>query len=188
MTVNEIFSELSTRQINGMMVHESLMNAFRFLSLPGYAKCQEYHYLSESIGHIRLLEFAMDRYSVLIPPGKPEDPEIIPVNWYQIRRQNVPLKDKPELIASAFGEWIKWELDTLTIYEAYYKELFSMDLIDAANFVNKHIDDVSGELIYAKNERLSKESMNYDMPTIISEQEAYEKRFTKKLRKLKEFK
>lgn len=186
MTVNEIFSTLSTHMIQGMMVHEQLMNSYRFLSLPGYAKCHEYHYLEETIGHIRLLEFATNRYDFLISPGKPNDPDIIPEHWYyNERRQGIPIEQKVEAIAASFDEWIRWESETLQLYKDSYTYLLSANEIDVAEFVKDYIVDVSSELIFAKNEQLAKESMNYDMTSIVEEQEAYEKRYAKKLRKLK---
>lgn len=186
MNVIEIFSELSTHMIQGMMVHESLMNSYRYLALPGYAKCHEYHYMEETVGHVRLLEFATNRYGALIPPGQPHDPEIIPADWYLLKSWAIPIMDqKPKAVASAINTWINWERKTLSLYEECYSELLSMNETDAANFVNKYINDVSSELVYAQNERLAKESMDYDIPSIIEEQKAYEKRFAKKLRKLK---
>ena len=184
MTINEIFSKLSTHMIQGMMVHEQLMNSYRFLSLFGYAKCHEYHYLEETIGHIRLLEFVTNRYDFLVPPGRPEDPEIIPEKWYyKERRQSVPAQEKVEAIKATFNEWIRWESETLSLYKAAYQDLFSANELDAANFINEYITDVSRELIYAKNELIAKESMNYDMPSILEEQKDYEKLFSKKIRK-----
>ena len=188
MTLNEIFSELSTHMISGMMVHEQLMVRYWLLNLPGYAKCHEYHYLSETIGHNRLLEFVTNRYDYLVSPGVPSDPGLISKKLYETRRDHVSIEERVEVIDSTFDEWIRWESETLNLYKSAYSYLLSANEIDAANFVSKYIDDVSSELIYAKNEQLAKESMNYDMPTIIEEQEAYVKKFTKKIRKLKEFK
>ena len=48
MTIEQVFSRLATRMIGGMMFHEQLMNAYLFMGLPGYAKCHEYHYISET--------------------------------------------------------------------------------------------------------------------------------------------
>ena len=188
MTLDEIFSELSGHMIQGMMVHEQLMVRYWFLNLPGYAKCHEYHYLSESLGHNRFLEFVTNRYDFLTSPGIPRDPGLIPKKLYEIRRQDVSMNQRVESIISCLNEWIMWENETLILYKSAYSHLIAANEIDAADFVNSYVKDVSEELIYAKNEQIAKESMNYDMPTIIEEQDAYEKRFTKKLRKLKEFK
>lgn len=183
MTVNEIFSELSTHMIQGMMVHEQLMNSYRFLGLSGYSKCHEYHYLEETKGHIRLLKFATNRYDFLVPPGRPKDPELIPEKWLMTRRQHIPIQEKVEAIRASFNEWIRWESETLHLYKDAYQDFFSANELDAANFINEYITDVSRELIYAKNELLAKESMNYDMPSILEEQKDYESYFSKKIRK-----
>ena len=39
MTVEEIFSLLSTHMAKGLMIHEQLATAFGFLNLCGYRKC-----------------------------------------------------------------------------------------------------------------------------------------------------
>ena len=48
MTSEEIFSHLSSHMIKGLMIHDQLASAYKFLNLCGYSKCHEYHYFEES--------------------------------------------------------------------------------------------------------------------------------------------
>ena len=48
MTVSEIFNAISNHQIEGIMLHGQMADYFDFLSLHGFKRMQEYHYLDES--------------------------------------------------------------------------------------------------------------------------------------------
>ena len=185
MKVHDILDELATHMIHGMMVHEQLMNCYRFLSLPGYARLHEYRYKDETEGYIRFTEFVTNHFDTLVKPNKVEDPGIVPVAWYSIIRPEVSFDIRRESVSTGLSEWIDWEKDTLHLYEDACQELFKLGDMVAYNFVNKYVDDTFKELIYAKNEQLSKKSMNYDMTSIIEEQDTYDKFYKKKLRKLK---
>ena len=49
--------------------------------------------------------------------------------------------------------------------------------------MKEYILDVEEELVYAKSERLAKSSMDFDIVSILEEQEQYERSFKKKIRK-----
>ena len=48
MTVDEIFNKIAQHMVEGLMVHTQMSDYFNFLSLDGYHKCHEYHFLEES--------------------------------------------------------------------------------------------------------------------------------------------
>ena len=185
MRIDDILNELATHMIQGMMFHEQLMNCYRFLSLPGYAKLHEYRYGEETEGYIRFTEFVTNHYDKLVKPNKVEDQAIVPESWYSMPRTDVSFDIRRESVSAGLSEWINWEKGTLHLYEDACQEMFNLGDMVGYNFVNKYVDDTFKELIYAKNEQLSKKSMNYDMTSIVEEQDTYEKFYKKKLRKLK---
>ena len=66
MTTDKIFSLIAQHMVEGLMVHSQLADFYGFLSLKGYQKCHEYHYLSESIGYSAFCEYVVDHFDVLI--------------------------------------------------------------------------------------------------------------------------
>ena len=62
-----------------------------------------------------------------------------------------------------------------------YKELIKLNLIPASEFIKKYIMDAEEEAVYARNELISKEAMDYDVVSIIEEQKDIKKQFKKKI-------
>ena len=69
------------------------------------------------------------------------------------------------------------------LYEEIYSDLINQGEIPLAEFVKEYVLDVEEELVYAKTERLAKSSMDFDIVSILEEQEQYERSFKKKIRK-----
>ena len=84
---------------------------------------------------------------------------------------------------AALDEWVTWEQETKLLYEDVYAELLSKNEIPFAEFVKSYILDVEEEIVYAKNERLAKASMDFDIVSILEEQDEYERSFKHKIRK-----
>ena len=184
MPIEKIFSDLSTHMIQGMMTHEQLMNSYRFLGLQGYAACHEFHYLSETKGYVTLCRYKAEHFSSIVKSGRPSDPAIIPDSWYGKRREEVNPKTRREAMEAALSEWIRWEESTLSLYSSVYKDLLDLGLIDFAEFVKSYIVDVSDELVYARNEFLQKSAMDFDIVSVLEEQDKVERSFKKKIRRL----
>lgn len=181
MTVDEVFEALASRMITGMMVHEQLMNSFRLLGLEGYAKCHEYHYISETKGYIRLTNYKVEHFGSLIKQGPVPIPDVIPDSWFGFNRDEVDRGTRQQAIAAAFDEWIIWETGSKELYSVAFDELMSQSEIAAAEFIKEYILDVEEELVYAKTEKIHKASMDYDMTSIVEEQKQSVKFFEKKI-------
>ena len=81
-------------------------------------------------------------------------------------------------------KWIQWEEESVQLVEQSYKQLYELNELYAANFLMKFIVDVNEDLKGAKELLIDLESGNYDMPTIIVEQESLYKKYTKQLKKI----
>lgn len=186
MSVADIFKSMASHMIEGMMVHEQLMNSYMFLGLQGYAACHTYHYLSESCGYIRLCRYASDHLDILIPSDRPENPAILPESWKRGKRTDVTPAMRREALEAAIREWIKWETGTVELYSGFYKELLDSGQIPVAEFVKKYAADAEEEIAYAKNDLIHKSAMNFDIISILEEQSELEKCFRKKIKKIGE--
>lgn len=184
MDVDQIFSKLAIRLIEGTMFHEQLMNSYLFLGLEGYSKCHEYHYLCETCDYISLTKYYTKHFNKLINPTVPNNPEITPESWLGNLRSDVDPNMRAQAMEAALKSWIDWETDTKRIYLDAYSGLFSLCEIDAAEFVKDYICDVEKEIVYAENELLKKKAMNFDIVSIIEEQESFKKKFQRKIRRL----
>ena len=185
MTVDEIFSTIATHMLEGIMIHEQLMETYLFLGLKGYAACHEYHYLAESKERNFFLSNTIEHFGRLVETDikRSQTRNLIPKSWYESTREMVDFQTRREAIAAGFDKWIDWEEETKELYSKSYKELLSLDEIQSAELIKGMCLDVEEELVYAKNERLAKASMSFDMVSIIEEQSAVEQTFKKKLKK-----
>ena len=184
MSIFDIFTEMSAHMLEGIMFHESLMKAYLFLNLPGYAACHEYHYLSETAGHIRLNKYVSDHLNSLIMPIPDSSKQVIPPSWKGSNRSDISSQVRETAIRSAFHEWLTWEEDTVKLYERLYREAVDIDEIPASEFIKQYILDAEDEIVYARNDLLSKEAIGFDIVSIFEEQKSLEGKFRKRIRKI----
>lgn len=170
MSIDEIFSQLSTHLVGGLMVHDQLCNYFKFLSLSGYAIEQEEQYESESRTYRRVNSFYIYRYNKLINESGVENPKVIPSDWYKYSRFDVDKLTKRNAVEKGFTEWKKWETATKSKYEVFYKELYDLNEIASAEMVKELIIEVDDELKRIDDRLLELKSVDYDL-TYIQEQQ-----------------
>ena len=77
---------------------------------------------------------------------------------------------KKKAIRTGLNKWRDWEADTKIMYERYVSDLISEGHISDAMFIEHFLHDVDKELTKVDSYLLNKESAEYDMPLIISEQ------------------
>lgn len=184
MSVLDIFTEMSAHIIEGTMLHESLMKAYLFLSLFGYATCHEYHYLSETRGHIRLCKYVSRYLGSLVSPVPNVENDIVPNSWIMSRQTDISPQVRKEALVSSFHEWLNWEENTVALYERLYKETVELGDVTSSEFIKSYILDAKSEVVYARNELISKKAMDFDIVSILEEQKFLEVKFRKRIRKI----
>lgn len=184
MTIEEIYSEIAQHMILGMMIHEQYANYYHFLGLEGYKTCHEYHFYEETYNYRCLCNYYTHYHNRLIKESKIITPEVIPSNWYQYTREDVGNNTIRESIKSGIEDWIKWEQDTKTLYTKMYQMLIDIGEVADANFIKIFICDVTNEIAEAQKELLQLMAINFDMPTIITEQSKKIKYYTKEIAKI----
>ena len=87
---------------------------------------------------------------------------------------------KKNAVKEAFTKWYKWECDTLCLLEQKFKELSEMGCIAYTNKVMQLIKDVDQELKHVTRYLLKYKAIDWDMPTIIMEQDELHECYYKK--------
>ena len=182
MSVNDIFSKVFTHMIEGTMFHNQMYECYLFLGLKGYAACHKYHYISESIGYCNLRRYFVEKYNDLGFCAAPNSKSIIPDSWYRTSNNDISHQTRKQALMAAFQEWIKWEEATVTLYTSCYKDLEELGEISAAECIKDYLLDADEELTYAKDEMLKKSAMDFDIVSILEEQDTYERQYSKKLK------
>lgn len=178
---SNIFKDLSSRMIKGLMIHDQLNQYFLFLNLPGYSMCQKYHYIKESINYQYLNDFYIQNYGKLIPTDAISNPNLIPLEWNNRDMQSIDNEQKKRAIKAGFQKWINWEEGSLKAYENAYANLMNMRQVQAASFINKYITDVSEQLYSIKNQYLNQNFLDYDLNNIINSQKEMYDYYAKKI-------
>lgn len=185
MTVSEIFSEIISHQIKGLMIHQQLADYYDFLGLNGYKRCHEYHYFAENIAFRKTSRYYLNHYNALVPEKPVENPNVIPQSWYKYTRHDVDISAKRTAVKSGLQMWRDWESETKKLYERMYKELMDIDEISAAIFLKGCIEDVDCELKMVDRYWLDKKAIDYDMAVIIPEQHEKHEEYKRKMECLK---
>lgn len=171
MTTDEIYSRIANHMIRGLMTHEQLANYYDFLGLKGYKRCHEYHYIAETCNYRKLCRYYINHFNKLIPYSEVDNPHIIPDTWYVHVRQDVDTNTKKNAVKNGLQLWVDWERETKHLYEQLYKELMDINEVAAACNLKYFIKDVDHELKKAERYLIEKESVSYDMVTILDEQQ-----------------
>ena len=182
MTVEEIFSKLSSHMIKGLMLHDQMSDYYDFLSLRGYKRCHEYHYKKEMCGYRKLHRYYINHYGRLIEEQKIEDPESIPSTWYRYSRKEVDASTKRSAVRTGIEKWIAWEKETKDLYEMAYRELMKAEEEAAAIFLQEFICNVDCELKYAERKAIDLETVDYNMAYIVGEQTKLHDKYKRKMK------
>ena len=172
MTTEEIFTTLTNHMLEGVMTHEQLANYYDFLGLPFYSKCHSKHFYKESKSYRKIYNYYITTYNRLLIEPEFKQPEVIPPSWAQYTRQDVDAATKQKAVKDGLEKWVKWERDTLKLYQDLYKELCNMGHITSAEKLKCLILDVEEEVREAEQYHLNKVATGYDMVYIVEEQDA----------------
>lgn len=186
MTIEEIFSNISTHMAKGLLIHNQMASLYGFLNLRGYQKCHEYHYYEESCNYRCLQNFFLSHCNKMIHENVVEQPEIIPNNWYKFTKIEVDVNNKRSAVKDLMKKWVEWEKETKTLLELSYKQLYELGEIDCALKIAYFIKDVSKELADAQEIHINLESMGYDIVYIIDWQPDLYKQYCKRIKEIHE--
>lgn len=185
-TLGEVYSNLAAHMIEGLMLHDELSNYFDLLGLKGYRKCHEYRYFDESLNFRKLNKHFINHNCMLIPHTGTNFKPIIPNSAYNYEKQSISQNDIRSGVKEMFSVWVNWESDTKKFYEESYKQLIELDCISDALYVSHLIKDVDMELKSAKLHWLKLKAMDYNISSIIGEQDKLYHKYKKKFKQIME--
>lgn len=184
MKAHEVFNTICTHQVEGMMLHDQLADAFAFLGLPGFKRMHEYHFADESKGMRETSRYFINHYNMLLEDGHPADPHVIPRGWMGYTRQQVTAETKRKAVRDLLTRWVEWERETKKIYEKAFADLMEAGEIAAAMRVKHMVLDVDEELEHAEKLHLRLEGVMYDMHTMDQMQDALCAKYAVKIKRL----
>lgn len=181
MTTEEIFTKLISHMTEGVMYHSVMADAYNFLGLWGFAKCQTYHQFEEMQGLSCLQHYYATHYFRLISTEEFSKPEIIPITWYKYSTQSVDPSTKRSSIKDLIQKWINWEKATKKLYQEMRQELTTLNELGAAQKLDTYIKDVTKELHDVEKFAIKLETIGYDLVTIEELSDNLYKKYKKKL-------
>ena len=184
MTIEEIFSQIAQRMIEGLMTHSQLADYFSFLGLKGYHKCHIYHYFEENSNYKKIAEYYMTHYNRLLIDMPFKNPNVIPENQFQFNRYQVSMDSRKSAIKTGIERQVTQERGTKKFYEQHYQALTQLGEHAAAAELKKYIVGVDYELAEAEQMFLELEAINYDISDIVMIQNDIEKQYKKKLKEI----
>ena len=184
MTVEEIYSTIAAHMVKGMMIHSQMSEYYYFLNLAGYGACHEYHFLKESQGYQDFVSWYITTRHKLLPEFPVETPSVIPASWHKYTTMDIDASTIKSAVNDGLEKWVGWETETCELYEKMYLELLDIGEVYDTMKLQEMICEVHKELSDATKYKLNKEMMNFDIPTIISEQDHKHKKYQEKIREL----
>ncbi len=184
MTIEDIYGQIASHMIKGLMVHDQLANYYDFLGLKGYSQCHQYHYLQQSCCYRKLCKYYTCYYNKLIPEVPVENPKEIPFSWFKYSRMDVDINTKRNAVKVGLENWMTWEKQTLSLYQELFKELYNLNQIASAYQLEKIICNVQEQIKEVEQYYLQKKAVDFDMDNIISEQKNKKEKYKKKKREL----
>ena len=182
MTVDEIFRELSSHMIKGVMIHDQLADYYDFLNLHGYKRCHEYHAKCEMCGYRHLHRYYINHYNRLVEEENIPNPDTIPASWYRYTRQEVDANTKRNAVKNGIEKWVAWEKETKELYQRMYHELEELGEIAAAKMLCCYIKSVDKELKWAERKHINLETADYSIGYILGEQDHLHDWYKEKMR------
>ena len=188
MTVEEISSLVAQRLLQGSMNHQSFAKYYSFLGLEGYKLFHEYQYYDQSCTYLKFTFYFLEHYDRLIPKFSTETLStfpIIPDNWYSYSRQDMDTNTRRNAVKNGLEKYVHWEKETKKIFEDMYIQYMNITQISLALKLKDYIENVDKEIKKAELCLLQISSTDYDMPTVISQQDKLKKKYGKKLEQLR---
>lgn len=185
MTIEEVWSNVAQRMIEGLMTHSQLSDYFGFIGLKGFQECHLYHYFEENCNYKKVGDYYLKHYNKLLLDQPFKNPDVIPQDQFQYNRQQVTAEVRKEAIRAAIEKQVYQEKNTKKKYEQCYEALIQLNEIAGAAYLEQYIIDVDNELAEAEQLYLELMATDYDIHDIITTQDDVYKKYKKKLKEIK---
>lgn len=188
MPIEEICKLIAQKLLQGCMNHQQFANYYDFLGLEGYKLCHEYHFFEEMFNYRDFITYYIKHQNKLIPEFTTQSLNsfsIIPSNWYEYKREDTDINTRRNAVKSGLEKYIRWQDDVKAFLQDMYSQCIQQGFSSLSIELQKYICAVNEELKVAKKKYLEIKATDYDMPTVINEQEKLIKKYGKKLDQLR---
>ena len=168
MSIEDIFTKIANHMVEGIAFHDQVSICYDFIGIRKFAKDHAAQYMEESKYYRSLLHYYSTHYHKLLKIEAAAIKPMFPEGWHRYDTFQVDISTKKKKIKELTNEWVSWERTTKTLYQEMYCAAINEKEIDAAMYIKKLIKDVSKELKEAEQLLIDLESIDYDMPTIIT--------------------
>lgn len=165
-TAGEVFAKISTRLIEGMMLHDRMADYYDFLGLMGFKRMHEYKFLKDSVELRGVRRYYINHFNMLLTDQASAPEWNIPASWFDHYRIDVGSETKKNAVKSGVEKWCEWEHESKHLYETCYRELCESDEIAAACKIKELIMRADMAAKCADRLLIRLKGMDYDMPTI----------------------
>lgn len=163
------------------MFHDKMREYFLYLDLHGYAAMHNYHEISEKNAADRLSTSFLHNSGSLIPDKALTAPEVIPAQWYRMRRQDTDAQWRRRAVRDGMTAWRDWEKSTAVSLKDMIFRLSSENEYGCCRLAERKLSDVESEIAGAEDMIFDLESIEYNLPTIIGRQPDIEKKYLTKI-------
>lgn len=188
MTVEEISSLVAQRLLQGSMNHQSFAKYYSFLGLEGYKLFHQHQYYEQSCTYLKFTFYFLQHYNRFVPKFSTETLStfaIIPDNWYDYSREDMDINTRRNAVKNGLQKYVHWEKQTKKVLEDCYSQYMNISQIALGLKLKDYLQKIDKEIKKAELCLLQISATDYDMPTVISQQEKLKKKYGKKLEQLR---
>lgn len=160
MTAEEVFSQVASHIIEGVMVHDDLAQYYDFLAVPSYRDKHECHAKEEFKNYHKVCRHYMATHNQLLPNIRASQRDIIPESWMKYTRDDVDVATKKQGIKNGVMAWWEWERETKDFLKNMMIEL--PDVEDRC-VIRSLLDDVISEEKCAHEKYLQLKSVDFNL-------------------------
>lgn len=181
MPADDILAGLKARSLEGVMFHGRMREYFLYLGLRGYAAMHSFHETEERLGAEKLTDYFMAQNGSLIPEKSVTAPDVIPAQWYRMRRQDTDAQWRRRAVRDGMTAWRDWEKSTAVSLKDMIFRLSSENEYGCCRLAEQKLSDVESEISGAEDMIFDLESIEYNLPTIIGRQPDIAKKYLTKI-------
>ena len=163
------------------MFHGRMREYFLYLGLRGYAAMHSFHETEERLGAEKLTDYFMAQNGSLIPDKALTAPDVIPAQWYRMRRQDTDAQWRRRAVRDGMTAWRDWEKSTAVSLKDMIFRLSSENEYGSCRLAEQKLSDVESEISGAEDMIFDLESIEYNLPTIIGRQSDIAKKYLTKI-------
>lgn len=163
------------------MFHGRMREYFLYLGLRGYAAMHSFHEAEERLGAEKLTDYFMAQNGSLIPDKALTAPDVIPAQWYRMRRQDTDAQWRRRAVRDGMTAWRDWEKSTAVSLKDMIFRLSSENEYGCCRLAEQKLSDVESEISGAEDMIFDLESIEYNLPTIIGRQPDIAKKYLTKI-------